>query len=197
MLEVKVQRVWAATDKVSVPRLGAKDRKNRQPGATPVTLGGLEMEVPETNSGLGGPDDNIADNLIGGQGNTRAENRLNEDSTSRANNNDSQTLGTRTKIRGRTSAQIEDSNEEDEGEKDNHQASQPDLIKGKALTFHDINIDMQLEDVSPEHGRSSFQLSLSNDEFMAALNQTAAFRIDTINLAKGHPQIHRTIAQGM
>ena len=173
-----------------VSRLGATDIKNRQPGATPITLasnsrtkgGGTGDELRP-----GGPDGNNADNLIGGQGNTMAEIRLNGDSTGGANNNGSHALGTRTRIRGRRRALIEDSSEEDEGEKDNHQASHPALIKGKALTFHDIGIGMQLEDVSPEHGGSSLQLSLSNHEFMAAPNKATALRIDTINLAERTP----------
>jgi len=60
-------------------------------------------------------------------------------------------------------------------------------MKGKALIFHDIDIDMQLEDVSPEHGGSSLQLSLSNDEFMAAPNQAAILRLDIINLTDKTP----------
>jgi hypothetical protein len=52
---------------------------------------------------------------------------------------------------------------------------------------HDIDIDMQLEDVSPEHGGSSLQFSISNDEFTAAPNQAAASRLDIINLAEVTP----------
>lgn len=92
---------------------------------------------------------------------------------------------TRNSNGSRRKALIEDYSDEDEGE--NHQASQPPLIKGKALTFHDLDIDMQLEDVSPEHGGSSLQLSLSNDEFLAATNQPAIHRLNTINLDERTP----------
>ena len=60
-------------------------------------------------------------------------------------------------------------------------------MKGKAIPCNDSDIDMQLEDVSPEHGGSSLKLSLSNEDFTAAPNQAAALRIDTINLADRTP----------
>jgi hypothetical protein len=47
---------------------------------------------------------------------------------------------------------------------------------------HDYDIDMQLADVSPEHGGSSLRLSMSNDEFVAAPNQATISRLDAINL---------------
>ena len=60
-------------------------------------------------------------------------------------------------------------------------------MKGKALPFHDSDMDMQLVDVSPEHGGSSLKLSLSNEDFTAAPNQAAVLRIDTINLGDRTP----------
>ena len=82
---------------------------------------------------------------------------------------------------------INDYNDEEDEEKDSHQVSQPPPMKGKALTFHDSDINMQLVDISPEHGGSSLQLSMSNDDFTAAPNQAALLRLDTINLAEGTP----------
>jgi hypothetical protein len=98
--------------------------------------------------------------------------------------------GTNTKARtvSRRRAFISDHSEEEERDQESHQVSQPPPhLKGKALTFHDSDIDMQLEDVSPEHGGSSLKLSLSNEDFTAAPNQAAALRIDTINLAERTP----------
>ena len=60
-------------------------------------------------------------------------------------------------------------------------------MKGKVLPSQDIDIDMQLVDVSPEHGGSSLRFSISNDEFTAALNQATAIRLDAINLADMTP----------
>ena len=51
---------------------------------------------------------------------------------------------------------------------DNQQPSQPSLMKGKAPISHEFNIDFQLEDVSPKHRGSSLQLSISNEDFIAA-----------------------------
>ena len=52
---------------------------------------------------------------------------------------------------------------------------------------HDCDIDMQLADVSPEHGGSSLRLSMTNEEFTAAPNQAAIYRLDTSNLAATTP----------
>lgn len=79
------------------------------------------------------------------------------------------------RTRGRKRTIIDDYSDEEEGEKDNHQVSQPQLIKGKALTFYNNDIDMQLVDVSPKHGGSSLQLSMSNDDFTATLSQLSLF----------------------
>lgn len=48
---------------------------------------------------------------------------------------------------------------------------------------------MQLEDVSPKHGGSSFQISTSHDEYVAAANQAAMLltRLDAIDLAETTP----------
>jgi hypothetical protein len=37
----------------------------------------------------------------------------------------------------------------------NSQANQPSLMEGKVSRFHDYDIDMQLEDASSKHERSS------------------------------------------
>ena len=51
---------------------------------------------------------------------------------------------------------------------------------------------MQLENVSPEHGGSSLQLSTSHNEYMAIPNQEAASigRRDIINLADATPPLN-------
>jgi hypothetical protein len=54
-------------------------------------------------------------------------------------------------------------------------------MRKKVQPSHDIDIDMQLEDVSPEHGGSSLQFSISNDEFTAVPNQAAALQHDITN----------------
>ena len=88
---------------------------------------------------------------------------------------------------GRRRAIFQDHSEDEEGDRElANQASKP-LMKGKAIPCNDSDIDMQLEDVSPEHGGSSLKLSLSNEDFTAAPNQAAALRIDTINLADRTP----------
>ena len=97
-------------------------------------------------------------------------------------------IATKSRSSGRRRALITNYSDE-EGEKDDQQANQPTLIKGKALPSQDIDIDidMQLVDVSPEHGGSSLRFSISNDEFIAAPNQAAALRLDAINLADATP----------
>ena len=104
-----------------------------------------------------------------------------------------QPSGTASKAKGggRRRAIINDYSEDDEGDRDSHQVNQPPppLMKGKALPSHDSDLDMQLVDVSPEHGGSSLKLLLSNEEFTAAPNQVAALRIDTINLGEMTPPI--------
>ena len=99
---------------------------------------------------------------------------------------------------GRRRAIIHDYSEDEDGDGVSHQVNQPPppLIKGKALPLHDSDIDMQLVDVSPEHGGSSLKLSLSNEDFTAGPNQAAVLRIDTINLGDRTPHTRRTKAQG-
>jgi hypothetical protein len=67
--------------------------------------------------------------------------------------------------------------------------NQPRFLKEKAPPSHDDDIDMQLEDVSPEHGGSSLQLSSSHNEYAAIPNQAAisTSRLDIINLADATP----------
>ena len=130
----------------------------------------------------GGTDDGLRGATgAGSVGEGIAATPLNSDGT---RDRDNRGPGTRNSNGSRRRALIQDYSDEDE---DIQQASQPALMKGKALTFHDLDIDMQLEDVSPEHGGSSLQLSISNDEFMATPNQAAILRLDTINLAERTP----------
>ena len=65
-------------------------------------------------------------------------------------------------------------------------------MNAKPTTPHDYDIDMQLVDISPEHGGSSLRLSISNDKYIAAPNQAAASRLDTINLAATPPTMHKS-----
>ena len=60
-------------------------------------------------------------------------------------------------------------------------------MKGKAIPSQDIDIDMQLVDVSPEHWENFLRFSISNDEFTAAPNETVALRLDAINLVDTTP----------
>ena len=71
---------------------------------------------------------------------------------------------------------------EDEYEKAALPPRKPTLFKGHNTPYHDADIDMQLENVSPEHGGSSLQISLHN-EYMIIPNQIAASiaRRDIIN----------------
>ena len=93
---------------------------------------------------------------------------------------------TKTSKGGRRRAIIPDYSE-NEGDRDSHQVSQPLIIKGKVPPCNDNDIDMELADVSPEHGGSSLKLSLSNEDFTAIPNQAALLRIDTINLVDRTP----------
>ena len=67
--------------------------------------------------------------------------------------------------------------------------SQPASFKVQTTPYHDVDIDMQLENVSPEHGGSSLQISTSHDAYLAAPNQAAIAldRLDIINLAEATP----------
>ena len=47
---------------------------------------------------------------------------------------------------------------------------------------HDADIDMQLADVTPEHGGSSLHFSTSQDDYLAAPNQAVISHLDAINL---------------
>jgi hypothetical protein len=86
----------------------------------------------------------------------------------------------------RRRALIQDSSDDEDGVNATPLPHHLSLLKGKALPSHDSDIDMQLADVSPEHGGSSLQLSVSNDDFVAALNLTA-HRLDITNLADRTP----------
>ena len=79
---------------------------------------------------------------------------------------------------------------DDEGEENTLlPPSQSLVFKAQATHFHDPDIDMQLADVTPEHGGSSLQLSTSLDEYIAAPNQaiTSLSRVDITNLADATP----------
>ena len=81
---------------------------------------------------------------------------------------------------------LEDTNDEEE-EEAGLSSKQPQLKRDKPPPSHDYNIDMQLEDVSPERGGSSLRLSMSNDELVAVPNLAATLRLDNINLANMIP----------
>ena len=78
---------------------------------------------------------------------------------------------------------------EDEDEIAAIPTNQPTTFKGHTTPYHDADIDMQLEDVSPEHGGSSLQISTSQDEYLAIPNQAAnsTAQLDIINLAEATP----------
>ena len=87
-------------------------------------------------------------------------------------------------------------NYNDEDEDNTAPPSQVAQFKEQITPYQDVDIDMQLEDVSPEHGGSSLQISTSYDEYLAAPNQAAKplDRHDTINLAEATPpaSIHKS-----
>jgi hypothetical protein len=96
---------------------------------------------------------------------------------------------TRSQSTGRRRALISDFSDEEDREITTPAPNQPTFLKEKAPLFHNHDIDMQLEDVSPEHGGSSLQLSSSHNEYAAIPNQAAisTTRLDTINLADATP----------
>jgi hypothetical protein len=77
---------------------------------------------------------------------------------------------------------LSDYSEDEELEEADPHNKQLLLKQSKPPPSHDYDIDMQLADVLPEHGGSSLRLSMSNEEFVAAPNQTAISRLDVINL---------------
>jgi hypothetical protein len=93
--------------------------------------------------------------------------------------------GTRSKSSGRRRALISDYSDDEDRETTAPTPNLPTVLKEKAPLFHDHDIDMQLEDVSPEHGGSSLQLSSFHNEYAAIPNQAAisTTRLDIINLA--------------
>ena len=102
--------------------------------------------------------------------------------------------GTSTRSYTRRRALIQSYNENEAEENTTLPTNHPSLLKGNSTPFHDADIDMQLcmENVSPEHGGSSLQLSASQDEYMAALNQAAVSldRMDTFNIVDTTPPTH-------
>jgi hypothetical protein len=77
---------------------------------------------------------------------------------------------------------LSDYSEDEEPEEADPHTKQSLLKQSKPPPSQDYDIDMQLADVSPEHGGSSLRLSMSNEEFVAAPNQAAISRLDAINL---------------
>ena len=67
--------------------------------------------------------------------------------------------------------------------------SQPIASKEQPTPLHELDIDMELENVSPEHRGSSPKISTSQDECIAAPNQaaTSLSRLDITNLAEATP----------
>ena len=98
-------------------------------------------------------------------------------------------VGTRSRSTGRRRALISDYSDEEDQERTNPTPSQPMVIKEKATPSHDYDIEMQLANVSPEHGGSSLQLSSSHNEYIAVPNQAAisTTRLDITNLADATP----------
>ena len=95
-------------------------------------------------------------------------------------------VGAGSRAREGQRALLGDYSEDDEGGANGSQARQPTFMKEKTH-YHELDIDMQLKDVSPKHEGSSLRLSISNDEFIAAPNQAAASRLDAINLVETTP----------
>lgn len=95
----------------------------------------------------------------------------------------------KTKSGSRRRVLLESYSEDVEEKANDQQASQPTNMKEKALPSQDYDNDMQLEDVSPEHGGNSLQLSTSRDEYTATPHQAAIpmSRLDAINLADRTP----------
>ena len=97
---------------------------------------------------------------------------------------------TRSRNGSKRRALITDYSDDEEREAAAPTLSQQGIIKEKALPSHDYDIDMmQLEDLSPEHGGSSLQLSSPHNEYAAIPNQAAisTTRLDVINLADATP----------
>ena len=97
--------------------------------------------------------------------------------------------GTRSKSTGRRRALISDFSDEDDMVTTAPTPNQPIALKEKDPLYLDYDMDKQLEDVSPEHGGSSLQLSSTHNEYAAILNQAAisTSRLDIINLADATP----------
>ena len=123
---------------------------------------------------------------------TEVRDRTREESPSHGHRN---VASTRSASRRRTLIQ----NYNDEDEDNTAPPSQVAQFKEQITPYQDVDIDMQLEDVSPEHGGSSLQISTSYDEYLAAPNQAAKplDRHDTINLAETTPptSIHKVLGK--
>ena len=85
------------------------------------------------------------------------------------------------------SAFLEDTSDEGEEEEAGIPPKHPILKQDQPSPSHDHDIDMQLDDVSPEHGGSSLRLSVSNDEFVVVPNQAATSQLDNINFTNMTP----------
>lgn len=90
---------------------------------------------------------------------------------------------------GRRRAIINDYSEDEEGDRVSHQVNQPPppLMKGKALPFHDSDIDMQLVDVSPEHGGVSSNSRYQTRTSRPPLTKPPSFDSTPSTSVKGPP----------
>ena len=100
--------------------------------------------------------------------------------------------GTSTRSTTRRRALIQDYSEDEAEEGTTPPLNHPPIHKEHTTPYHDVDIDMQLENVSPEHGGSSLQISASQEEYMAVLNQAAVSldRLDTFNTVDTTPPTH-------
>ena len=80
----------------------------------------------------------------------------------------------------------------DEEEENDLPRSQPIPLRVKTTPYHDADIDMQLDNVTPERGGSSLQISVSQEEHVPAPHRAAMMldQLDTINLADATPPPH-------
>ena len=97
--------------------------------------------------------------------------------------------GTNTRSTTRRRTLIQAYSDDDAEENITPPTSRLPIFKGHTTSYHDVDIDIQLENVSPEHGGSSLQISASQEEYMAALNQATVSldRLDTFNIVDATP----------
>ena len=114
--------------------------------------------------------------------------------TRRANNSSKRSEsgnGKKTRSSTRRRALLGSYSDEDEEERtiNGQQTNQLTNVKEMAPPSQDYDIDMQLEDMSSEHGGSSLQLSTSRDEYVATPNQAdiPSLRLEVVNLVNRTP----------